>query len=130
MEYFYRFQVVEVDDSVRQVVETHMRAHLRREDRTDDNDVHEGAITQLYMPSWHMETLLASLLAALSKADGNVSQDPAFTLFILNPSRKWGLSLPGVDYKRATYGYRCGLSTSSIKASHETSRYQQRWGVI
>lgn len=138
VEYFYQLQVVGVDELVRRVVDTHMRAHLRSEDRTDGIDVDERATGQLYMPSWHMETLLGSLLAALNNGDNendkvswtglNMSEDPAFTLFILNPDRQWGLHLPGVDHERATYGYRCGLSASSMKASRGTSREQQSWG--
>lgn len=146
VQYAYQFDVVEVDQKVRRVVEAHMRAHLRSEDAgsgdmsdlTDDG----SGTRKLYMPSWHMERLLNSLVDALNGGDDEGDKDPsfdslqrrnrrpAFTLFILNPERVWALVLPHDERNRAVYGYRCGLSASSMKVSCCVARNHSMNAVI
>lgn len=137
VEYAYQFHVVDVSTKARDAVEAHMRAYLRDEiDEAGEADEAADARGQqanagreqkrhMYMPSWHMENLLGSLVTALRpeklEAELDSSEDDilpvAFTLFVLNPRRSWALpTLRDGKFKEISYGYRCGLSASAMAA--------------
>lgn len=117
MEYAYQFQVIDVSKKVLHAVEAHMRAYLRDEATTT-----ETPMRRMYMPSWHMENLLGSLLSELRETKDGLEKrsGPAFTLFVLNPRRLW--IFPGLNprtssqQKNIKYGYRCGLSETMMSA--------------
>lgn len=99
-----------------------MRAYLRDEADAADAPGRANAGREqrhMYMPSWHMENLLGSLVAALRPAQLETELDilpAAFTLFVLNPRRSWALQHRDEKFEEISYGYRCGLSASAMAA--------------
>lgn len=166
VEYVYQFRVVDVHNKVQVALEAHMRSHLRNEGKDPggnksgsslEKDIRVAGQTEsrsspgdkkktrkMYMPSWHMENLLGSLVDAL-KISEQPSSTPStsFTLFVLNPRRAWALPLTSssADDGKITYGYRCGLSLSAmaslaadqkvlLRAENMEQAEQARWRIV
>lgn len=92
-----------------------------------------GRKRRMYMPTWHMENLLGSLVSALETPPSGLNTEgelpAAFTLFILNPHPALVLPSAGSEDAaggEATYGYRCGLSASAMAALAADTEVVQR----